>query len=194
MMDESTEKTLINASKLGDIAAFDELVKSNQASIRAYFRMRVFDWAAADDLAQEVFLTAYKRLGTFRGEARFGAWTRGIASNHLRNWLRQRRDEPVGGGEELQSLFTSQIDLSYQFESSVEPEPEEAVMLAALDNCLSKLGRSARSLLDERYHVGKTVREIADGTSRGYSAIVMQLLRIRKILATCIRQQLGPTR
>lgn len=193
-MDEATEKNLIEAAKSGDMTAFEALVKANQAGVRAFFRIRLLDWATADDMAQEVFLTAFKRLAVFRGDSRFGTWTRGIAANHLRNWLRQRRDEPVGCGEELQALFSNRIDLAYEYESCADQEPREAVMLTALERCLARLGRPARALLDDRYSVGKTVREIANETSRGYSAIVMQLLRIRKILANCIRQQLKPAR
>ncbi len=189
MMDESTEKKWIEAAKAGDMAAFESLVEAHQAGVRAFFRMRVFDWSTADDLAQEVFITAFKRIATFRAESRFGTWVRGIAVNHLRNWLRQRRDEPVGGGEELQALFSEQVDLQYHYEQSGGRESEETMMLAALERCLGKLTRSARKLLDERYHLGQTVRDISTRTSRGYSGVVMQLLRIRTMLAGCIRQE-----
>lgn len=190
-MDESRERELIQAAKAGDIRAFEDLVKVHQAGVRAFFRMRVFDWAAADDLAQEAFITAFKRIGTFRGDSRFGTWLRGIAANHLRNWLRERRDEPVGGGEELQSLFSGQIHLHHPPEQSCHGESEEAVMLAALEKCVDKLGTPARRLLDERYVRGKTARDISAGSARGYSGVVMQLIRIRKTLADCIRRQIG---
>jgi RNA polymerase sigma-70 factor (ECF subfamily) len=189
-MDEFTERNLIEAAKSGDMAAFDVLVMAHQASVRAFFRTRIFDWSAADDLAQDVFLTAFKRIATFRAESRFGTWMRGIAVNHLRNWLRQRRDDPVGGGEELQALFSAQIDLNHYCEQPDGRVAEEAVMLSALAICLGKLDGPTRLVLDERYSMGKTVREISAATSRGYSGVVMQLLRIRKILAGCIRQQL----
>lgn len=190
-MEESKEKELILAAKAGDLHAFEELVKCHQSGIRAFFRMRVFDWAAADDLAQDALITAFKRMGTFRGEARFGTWLRAIAANHLRNWLRQRRDEPVGGGEELQALFSEQIDLRHHAEHPTGRDSEEAVMLAALEGCLGKLGGPARRLLDERYTAGKSARDISASSSRGYSGVVMQLIRIRKTLADCIRRQLG---
>lgn len=189
-MDEFTEKNLISAAQSGEMAAFDALVREHQAGVRAFFRMRVFDWATADDLAQEVFLTAFKRITTFRADSRFGTWIRGIATNHLRNWHRQRRDRPVGGGEELQALFSEQIDLNYHCEQPSGREAEETVMLAALDRCVGKLGQPARKLLDDRYRIGRTVRDISEGTARGYSGVVMQLLRIRKVLADCIRQHL----
>lgn len=190
-MDEFSEIVLVRAAKSGDMDAFDELVRFHQASVRAYLRMRIFDWSAADDLAQEVFLTAFKRITTFREESRFGTWMRGIAMNHLRNWLRERRDEPVGGGEELQALFSEQIDLNFHCEQDAGKATEEAVLLTALEKCLTKVGEPARKLLDARYSHGKTAKEIAEVESRGYSGVVMQLIRIRKLLAACIRGQLG---
>jgi len=192
-MDETIERQLVKVAREGDMAAFDALVRGHQASVRAFFRVRVFDWATADDLAQDVFLTAFKRITTFRAECRFGTWVRGIAINHLRNWQRQRRDKPVGGGEELQELFAEQIDLNYHCEVTPDGEAEETVMLAALDKCVGKLAGPSRKLLDDRYRSGRTVRDIATGTAKGYSGVVMQLLRIRKILADCIQQQLNQT-
>ena len=110
-MDELSEQDLVRAAVAGDLSAFEALVRAHERSVRAFFRIRLFDWSAADDLAQEVFVTAFKRIATFRSDSRFSVWLRGIAINHLRNFLRKRRDEPVGGGEELQKLVTERIDL-----------------------------------------------------------------------------------
>ena len=190
-MDEITEYDLTKASAKGDQEAFSKLVEANEAGVRAFFRVRVFDWAAADDLAQDVFVTAYQRIATFRRESRFRGWLRGIAVNHLRNYLRQRRDDPVGGGEELQVLLTQQIDLNYEKHYFSDGEvPEEDVLLDALESCLSEVKGTSRELLEKRYQTGQTVREIAKETGRGYSALVMQLLRIRQSLAECIRQKI----
>ena len=84
-MDEITENDLAEASANGDLDAFNKLVEANEAGVRAFFRVRVFDWSAADDLAQDVFVTAFQRIATFRREARFRGWLRGIAMNHFRN-------------------------------------------------------------------------------------------------------------
>lgn len=191
-MDEVTEKDLAEASANGDLEAFNRLVEANEAGVRAFFRVRIFDWSAADDLAQDVFVTAFQRIATFRREARFRAWLRGIATNHLRNYLRQRRDDPVGGGEELQVLLTRQVDLNYEKHFSNDDDlPGEEVLLEALKGCVSEVKGTSRELLDKRYETGQTVREIAAETGRGYSALVMQLLRIRKSLANCIRQRIA---
>ena len=71
---------------------------------------------------------------------------------------------------------------------------EEGVLLAALRRCLEKLDQPSRDLLDQRYVAERTVREISAESERGYSALTMQLLRIRKSLAVCIRRQVQTER
>ena len=58
-----------------------------------------------------------------------------------------------------------------------------------LQNC--KIGGPARELLEQRYIAGRTVRELAATSGRGYSALTMQLHRLREVLAECIRDRVG---
>lgn len=191
-MDEVEEQDLIQRATSGDLAAFDVLIRAHEGGVRAFFRVRLLDWAMADDLAQDVFVTAFKRIATFRRDARFSVWLRGIATNHLRNYLRKRRDVPVGGGAELQRVITERINLQYddQF-SSRGAELEEQVLLEFLMGCLSKLDEESRLLLHQRYMEQRSVRDIANEVSKGYSALTMQLHRLRETLAECIRRKIS---
>lgn len=107
----------------------------------------------------------------------------GIARNHLRNFIRKRREELVGGSEDLQALLES------RGEPAEGLQPSRARM-DALGECLDKLPESARSLLNQRYVLGKSVREISGDSERGYSALTMQFHRLREILAACITRKL----
>ena len=83
----------------GDPNAFGELVRRYQSPVRSFLRkLTRGDEALADDLAQETFLRAWRKLETFRAEARFSTWLFGIAVNefrtHLRRDRRQQWDEP----------------------------------------------------------------------------------------------------
>jgi len=65
-----------------DRRAFAELVLRHQSSIRTLLRrLCTGDQARADDLAQETFLRAHRRLASWRGQARFGTWLHRIAWN-----------------------------------------------------------------------------------------------------------------
>lgn len=72
-----------------DRHAFATLVRRHQAPVRTLLRrLTCGDAGAADDLAQETFLSAYQNLARFRGEARLGSWLYRIAYNR---WLDAHR-------------------------------------------------------------------------------------------------------
>lgn len=72
-----------------DRRAFGELVRRHQSMVRGLLRrLCAGDAARADDLAQETFLAAYRKLGTWRGGARLSTWLCAIA---YRAWLSQAR-------------------------------------------------------------------------------------------------------
>lgn len=64
----------------GDARAFEQLVRRHQGMVRAQLRRLLHgDAARADDLAQETFLLAWRKLHQFRGESRFATWLYRIA-------------------------------------------------------------------------------------------------------------------
>lgn len=70
----ATDLDLVRLAQAGDVEAFGELVERNR---RAVFRAAlacVGSAAEADDVAQDAFVTAYRKLNTFRGEAQFRTW------------------------------------------------------------------------------------------------------------------------
>jgi RNA polymerase sigma factor (sigma-70 family) len=76
-----------------DHHAFAELVRNHQSPVRGLLRnLTRGDIAAADDLAQETFLRAYKNIGSFRGEAKFSTWLYRIAYNCFREEARKRKE------------------------------------------------------------------------------------------------------
>ena len=72
----------------GDRRAFGELARRHVAGVRALLRRMGADPASADDLAQDAFLTAFERMGEFRGEGAFAGWVKRIAA---RLYIRRRR-------------------------------------------------------------------------------------------------------
>ena len=65
----------------GDVAAFERLVRLYQADVWRFLARLLGDRALAEDVAQETFLRAYQRLGTFRFESKFSTWVLQIARN-----------------------------------------------------------------------------------------------------------------
>ena len=72
--------------------AFEQLLRRHQGMVRAQLRRLLHgDVAAADDLAQEAFLLAWRKLDQFRGDARFSTWLYRIAYSCF---LQARRKQP----------------------------------------------------------------------------------------------------
>ncbi len=69
-----TDLELVRLAQAGDVEAFGELVERNR---RAVFRAALAAGgspAEADDVAQEAFITDYRKLGCFRGNSQFRTW------------------------------------------------------------------------------------------------------------------------
>lgn len=76
-----------------DHNAFGELVRRYQSPVRAFLtRMARGDSHLADDLAQETFLKAWRKMPSYRGGARFSTWLFGIAINEFRTVARSRKE------------------------------------------------------------------------------------------------------
>ena len=76
----------------GDVNAFEEIVRRWQRRLINLAWRFSRDRAAAEDMAQEAFITAYKALATFEGRSAFSTWLTAIALNSYR--ARLRRDGP----------------------------------------------------------------------------------------------------
>lgn len=74
----------------GDADAFGRLYDRHAPGVRAVVVAVCRDFEAVDDLTQESFLRAYRRLRALREPKDFGAWVRGIARLVSREWLRSR--------------------------------------------------------------------------------------------------------
>jgi RNA polymerase sigma factor (sigma-70 family) len=99
-VNDPTDAELIASALLGDERSYAGLVVRHQEFLRHFLRrLTANDRAAADDLAQEAFIRAWQKLGTYRGDAAWRSWLCGIG---YRLFLaRARRREPLDGADEL---------------------------------------------------------------------------------------------
>lgn len=81
---------LVEAFREGKPGAFDAIVRANQDRVYAFCARMLSDREDAMDIAQEVFLSAYRNLAGFRGEAALSTWLLRIAANRCLNRIRQR--------------------------------------------------------------------------------------------------------
>jgi len=85
------DEELIEAAKGGDRAAFGSLVEAYQGRLFRSACCLARNATDAEDLAQEVFVRAWRSLGRFRGGCAFYTWLFAILLNVYRTWLRRQR-------------------------------------------------------------------------------------------------------
>jgi len=91
----------VRRATAGDTRAFERLYRAHVARVYA-LAVRLVDREWADDLTQEVFIRAWDKLPSFRGEAKFGTWLHRLAVNLIltrRETIRGRQAYHVGGDD-----------------------------------------------------------------------------------------------
>jgi len=112
----------------GDRRAFGELVRRHGSVVRGLLRRMGAQAAEADDTAQDAFMTAFERIGEFRGEGTFAAWVKRIAARHYLRRLQKERRLGELGAEALEEAEArgpgtdTTIDLDAALKSLAPPE------------------------------------------------------------------------
>ncbi|NLU25609.1 MAG: sigma-70 family RNA polymerase sigma factor, partial [Hungateiclostridium thermocellum] len=70
----SSEKELIKRAKKGDVEAFEQLIEGCQKKVFNIALRMLGNYDDASELAQEVFLKAYKSIKNFKGDSLFNTW------------------------------------------------------------------------------------------------------------------------
>ena len=178
------DRDLIIKARGDDLDAFSELVKRYQGNVRACLLVRLHSKHEAEDLAQETFIVAFRKLVEFDEDKSFGPWIRTIAFNLLRNHWRKHKAIPVGGAAELEILINEQIGLRYS-------DSNESDTLAALKHCVEKLDKPMRTLLRLRYDEDLPISELTKKMNVQHSTMTMRLHRIREQLRQCMAKPSG---
>lgn len=172
------ERAAVEAATRGDAAAFGVLVERHQqAAFRAAWLL-LRDPQAAEDVAQEAFVRAYRQLSTFRRDASFRPWLLRIAHNLALNELRSR--------ERRRGLFTRAAAVTDR--STPPPHDDVAARDEAADvlRAIDELPPGDRVVLHLRYFLDLPEREIAEAIARPAGTVKSRLHRASKRLRTVI--------
>ncbi len=130
-LDAAEESSLVSLACEGDKLAFAELVRRNQGRVRGLLMRLAKDRVLADDLAQEVFLRAYRGLVGFQQRSAFGTWLYRIAYNvYLNNRTRVRRfcelpeDYVAAAIAPENAMSAPRSDLRRDLSAAIETLPE----------------------------------------------------------------------
>ena len=180
--DSISDADCVRRIQHGEVDAFEVLVRRHEKTIFNLVYRMLGDYDDAIEVSQEVFLSAYRAIGQFRGDANFSTWLYRIALNHATtqrrsNNSRQHRTAPI---EDMELIRDSQPGPAETLEKK---EMQERVQLAL--NKLSPEDAAVillRDLQDVPYDEVARLLEIPVGTVKSRLHRARQALK--SLLAT----------
>jgi RNA polymerase sigma factor (sigma-70 family) len=164
---------------------FEVLAKQHEAMLLAYILSLVSDHKLAEDIAQQSFLIAYRKIGTLKDPEAFPAWLRGIARLEAFSAMRRRdREFPV------EPNVLQQLDEAYRrFEEECPTETwEERFHL--VEECFERLPDTLQTACRLHYFEGQKAWQIAESLTLNLTAVLKRLERARNALRDCVRSKL----
>lgn len=176
----ATAAVLVRASRDGDRSAFGRLYALYSRMVHAIAISRVGP-ADADDIVQDVFLTAMKQLHALRDESAFGGWLAAIARNRANGHHRSAVDR----------LDRAVVDVALQ-ELAQDPTQEEEREARHALEMIRSLPEAYRETLTMRLVEGMTGPEIAERTGLTPDSVRVNLHRGMKLLREALER--GPSK
>ena len=167
MKNEDVE--LIQRVLTGDDDAFSVLVRKYQKQVHALAWRKIGDFHIAEEITQDTFLKAYKRLATLKEPQRFVGWLYVIAANRCSSWLRKKRLW-TQSLEHLEQADKEQLEKAAYSEYVVEENKRISgqAQRDVVKKLLAKLEESERTVMTLHYFGEMSCTEI--GTFLGVSA------------------------
>jgi RNA polymerase sigma-70 factor (ECF subfamily) len=154
----------------GDAAAFGLLVREHQSALRGYLRrLTRGNHALADDLAQETFLEAHRKIAQFQGHGSFTGWLYAIAWSRFLMETRKRKLEPLD-----------------EMDERVAPECDPGLKLD-LEKAMSLLRPPERSALTLCFALGMPHEEAAEVMKVPLGTLKSHVARGREKLKTLLK-------
>ena len=170
-------------------AVFEILVREHELALLAFIRSSVRDRTAAEDIAQETFLVAWRKLNEYDENGPFAAWLRGIAQNkileHFRNSATASRHVRIFSPASIAAI-ADEFGRLVCGRGDVLP-----ATLSALQGCLTTLTPIDRQIVERAYRQGEGCRAIASALGEGVEWAKKRLQRARKLLRDCIKEKLA---
>lgn len=170
------DRALVEAAAGGSREAFDELVRRHQAAIITLARVLTSGRGDPEDLAQDVFVRAWRSLRSFRGESTFRTWLHRIAINVIRtSQSRQGR---------LMRLFATRDREEAAPEQVSEDEPVDTTLARRqlIDRALATLPDDLRVAVTLRDLQGLDYKEIASALDVPIGTVESRIFRARQKL------------
>jgi RNA polymerase sigma-70 factor (ECF subfamily) len=164
------ERRLIERARRGDESAFEAIYRAHVSRVYGLCLRMLQDPAAAEDCAQEAFISAWRSLPSFEGRSSLSTWLHRIAVNAVLG--RTRRKEPVIHAAEPEEMANAEI-----------PALADAMDVLDLEQLIATLPSGARHVLVLQGVYGYTHEETAEFLGIAVGTCKAQLHRARRLLS-----------
>lgn len=182
------EPALIEAALKGDLDSFNRLVLVYQDMVyNQAFRM-MGEQATAEDAAQDAFITAFRKLSTYRGGS-FKAWLLRIVTNNCYDELRRRKRRPTVPLEPVDRENEEIESPGWLTDPGESPEEaaERAELSRTLQNCLENLPPNFRTIVILVDIQGMDYAEASQVIKKPLGTVKSRLARARMRMRDCLR-------
>ena len=194
-MERENDAQLIQDTLAGNDEAFNALVRKYQKSVHALAWRKIGDFQDAEEVTQDTFLQAYKKLSTLKNPHQFAGWLYVIANRLCLNWIQKQKsaiqsleDTPM---KEIENASYTHYEAERRETAAGEYRLERAKKL------LAKLPESERTVVTLYYLGEMTTKEISRFLGVSVNTITSRLQRGRKRLQDdqehLIKEVLGGT-
>ena len=175
LQSESAEPDLVGAARAGDRQAFEQLYYQHVGRVHAVCLRLAADRELAEQLTQDAFVQAWRKLHGFRGDSAFGTWLHRVAVNVVLDWQRTqaRRHGRETGLDNVAELRPS--------------PPAHVGERLDLERAIAALPVGARTVFVLHEVEGHRVREVADLLNVAEGTVKAQLFRARRLLREALQ-------
>ena len=176
------EKKLIQQVQKGDVKSFDELVCRYTLFVMKHVRKLARDEEIAEELFQNVFITIYYKINTYKGDGSFSAWLSTVVSNEWKMYLRNlvKRHFVPNSEEALDRMEHGQ-------RHSLEEAMEYREISRAVEEAIDDLPAHYRKVIVKAALEGKSYETIGEELDLTSGQVKSRLFRARKLLEEMLK-------
>ena len=156
------------------------LYVANERRIHAFIFTLVHNWTVTDDIHQDVAQVMWSKFHEFKPNTNFTAWALRIARYKVMTYMRTQKRKNA-----FNIKLAEQLDQQAFNYAAKEDKQQEALKI-----CLQKLSERDRYMIDLRYELDSTVKEVALRINRSIKTVYYSLNRIHLQLFQCIRRHI----